>query len=388
METVELIIECSMDDRHEETIKSLGVIKYSLPMINSYVIEIPKEKLKKLRGIPGINSVCDNCIIKAQIFETKKVVNAINLSNYRNIRYTGKGITLAILDTGIAPVDDLCYPKNRIIAFKDFVNGKNEPYDDNAHGTHVAGIAAGNGHCSDGKYSGIAPECNIVSIKILDNNGHGNASDVLAGLQWLMDNREKYNIRIANLSIGTIDAGSNDPLVRAVEYAWDKGIVMTIAAGNNGPDARTVTSPGISKKVITVGASDDHKSSTIWGASLVNFSGRGPTSECIVKPDVLAPGADIISCLSTSDGISEKRRAELKLVSEHYVRMSGTSMATPVLSGAIALLLEKYPHLKPDDVKYLLKKSAVSLNYPKNQQGWGLLNIQELLNQEGLHVRQ
>jgi serine protease AprX len=136
-----------------------------------------------------------------------------------------------------------------------------------------------------------------------------------------------------------------------------------------------------------VGASDDHKSVTIWGDSLVNFSGRGPTSECIIKPDIIAPGADIISCLSTTPEISAKRLEELKIVSSHYVCMSGTSMATPVLSGAVALLLEKYPQLYPDDVKYLLKKSASNLHYAANQQGWGLLNIKNLLNQEGSHVR-
>ncbi|MDR2903118.1 MAG: S8 family peptidase [Clostridiales bacterium] len=319
--------------------------------------------------------------------EARATVNASENKEFRE-SYTGKGVTIAILDTGLAPVDDLCYPENRILAFKDFINKKDKPYDDNAHGTHVAGIAAGNGHLSDGKYKGIAPEANIVSLKILDAKGRGSGADVLAGLQWVMDNRQRYNIRVANLSIGTADMGSNDPLVRAVEHAWDNGIVMVIAAGNNGPDGSTITSPGISKKVITVGASDDHKSVQIWGDSLVNFSGRGPTSECIVKPDIIAPGADIVSCLSTTPDISPKRMEELKIVSDNYVRMSGTSMATPVLSGAIALLLEKYPHLYPDDVKFLLKKSASNLHYSANQQGWGLLNISNLLNQEGYHVRE
>ena len=250
----------------------------------------------------------------------------------------------------------------------------------------MAGIAAGNGFCSKGQYRGIAPEANIVVVKILDAEGKGNAADVLAGLQWVMDNREKYNIRVANLSIGTLDVGSTDPLVRAVEYAWEQGVVIVVAAGNNGPDYKTVTSPGISRKVITVGASDDHNSVTIWGTSLVNFSGRGPTSECIIKPDVLAPGSEIISCLSTSDSISKRRHDDLKIVNDFYVKMSGTSMATPVISGAVALLLEKYPNLTPDDVKYRIKNSAVNLNYPPNQQGWGLLNVQRLLEQEGLHV--
>jgi serine protease AprX len=234
---------------------------------------------------------------------------------------------------------------------------------------------------------GVAPECLFVGVKILDAAGRGNASDVLAGLQWIVDNRERYNIRVANLSIGASDAGSSDPLVRAVEYAWDSGVIVNIAAGNNGPAPGSVTSPGISRKAITVGAYDDNKPTNVWGARLVNFSGRGPTSECIVKPDILAAGEDVVSCLSNSPEISPKRRAELRLVNEYYVKMSGTSMATPIISGAIALLLEKYPRLKPDDVKYLIKKSAKPLDYSKNRQGWGAIDISELLNQEGFHVR-
>ena len=244
--------------------------------------------------------------------------------------------------------------------------------------THVAGIAAGNGTSSGGKYAGIAPEANLAAVKILDAEGKGSAADVLAGVQWLIDNRERYNIRIANLSIGTADAGSSDPLVRAVEAAWDAGIVMLVAAGNNGPASGSVTSPGISRKVITVGASDDNRTVTIWGDSVVHFSGRGPTTECIVKPDVVAPGAEITSCL-TNTPISDTRRASLRIVSPAYVEMSGTSMSTPMVAGAVALLLEKHPALTPNEVKLWLKQSTVSLRYTQNQQGWGLLDVGALL---------
>ena len=122
----------------------------------------------------------------------------------------------------------------------------------------MAGIAAGDGRMSYGRHRGVAPNANIVSVKVLDAAGRGNATDALAGIQWVIDNRERYNIRVANLSIGTKDTGSNDPLVRAVEAAWDAGIVMIVAAGNNGPAKQSITSPGTSRKVITVGASDDH----------------------------------------------------------------------------------------------------------------------------------
>jgi len=251
----------------------------------------------------------------------------------------------------------------------------------------VCGIAAGNGKNSSSKYMGIAPEVNIVAIKVLNGEGQGSSSAVLAGIQWVLDNKENYNIRIANLSVGTPDIGSRDPLIAAVEKAWDMGIVMNVAAGNNGPQKSSVTSPGVSKKIITVGASDDDISVNIWGNSLVNFSGRGPTSECIIKPDILAPGTNIVSCLTKTPNLKRVNSEEFNKIGTHYLSLSGTSMATPIVSGAIALLLEKYSFLTPDDVKLMLIKSATGLNYPKNHQGFGLLNIEKLVNMEVCYAR-
>ena len=285
-------------------------------------------------------------------------------------------IGIAILDTGVAPVDDL-----HILTSVDFVNKRTHAYDDNGHGTHVAGIAAGNGAKSYGRHMGVAPGAGIVAVKVLDEAGRGNATDALAGIQWIIDNRLLYNIRVANLSIGTLDSGSADPLVRAVEAAWDAGIVMVIAAGNNGPAKQSITSPGTSRKVITVGAADDHNLVDIAGSSLKNFSGRGPTLECIIKPDIVAPGCGIISALSNSAEMSEERLKRLKVVDEYYVKMSGTSMASPRIAGAIALLLSKYPNISPNEVKLRLKNSAVDMRLSPNRQGWGLLDIGRFLTQ-------
>jgi serine protease AprX len=226
---------------------------------------------------------------------------------------------------------------------------------------------------------GVNPEANLVSVKVLDREGQGNSSDALAGIQWIIDNKERFNIRVANLSIGTSDAGSLDPLVRAVEAAWDAGIVMVIAAGNNGPSRGSITSPGTSRKVITVGAYDDGNCVDAFGASLVNFSGRGPTSECVVKPDVLATGCEVISCLSNSPEMSPKRLTMLNTIMEHYVKMSGTSMASPAIAGAISLLLTQRPHLSPNEVKLAIKHSSTDLFLPPNRQGWGKLDINALL---------
>lgn len=382
-DNVEIIVECSMDDRWENMIKQFGTVKYRLPVIDSYVVEIPRKYIYNLKNIKGIKSVHENTHITAQMKNARKVVKW-EAAQSQNL--TGKGIGVAILDTGIAPVNDFIQPKNRLIAFKDFANNKLEPYDDNGHGTHVAGIACGNGTNSNGLYCGIAYESNLIGVKILDKEGKGNTSKVLAGIQWIVDNKDKYNIRIANLSIGSPGSNSLDPLVKAVNAAWDYGIIMTIAAGNNGPKNSSITSPGISKKAITVGSSDDSESVTIWGSSQKNFSGRGPTLECVIKPDIVAPGANIVSCLSPIAYIDSSNTEGVKIVDKNYLQLSGTSMSTPIVTGAIALLLQKYPSLTPNDVKYMLKYSTTDLGYPKNQQGWGLIDIEKLISREVEHV--
>lgn len=372
----DIIIECT-GKALCASIAEIGNIKYHLPLINAYVLEVKEEDVALLCNTPGITLVHNTTSVTTQMQHARKVVKA---DAAHRMGIYGRDITIAVLDTGISPVKDLTATPQRMLAFKDFINSVDNAYDDNGHGTHVAGIAAGSGMCSDGKYAGIAPMANVIGIKVLDEDGNGSSSDVLAGLQWIVDNKCRYNIRIANLSVGTHEIFHNDPLVRGVEAAWDCGIVMTIAAGNNGPTPSSVTSPGISRKVITVGTSDDHAPVEILGRTAQYYSGRGPTNECIIKPDILAPGAAIISCLSQN--LPERRSKSLSanIVTPNYLSLSGTSMSTPVVSGAIALLLELHPHLHPDEVKLLLKLSSADLNKPKNHQGWGLLDIERLIS--------
>lgn len=280
------------------------------------------------------------------------------------LTFTGHGIGVAILDTGIYPHPDF---DNRITAFYDAVRRRLRPYDDNGHGTHISAIIGGSGCSSQGRYCGIAPGCNIISVKVLDSKGNGFASDVLFGLRWLRQNREQLGIRIVNISVGSYsnkNMSEDSALVRGVNAAWDDGLVVVVAAGNNGPAPMTVTTPGISRKVITVGCSDDYKEVSVMGSRMVDYSGRGPTKNCICKPEIIAPGAGIISC--ANDG-------------RRYTVKSGTSMSTPIVAGAIALLLEKYPGMTNRDVKLRLRERAVDQGLPKNQQGWGMLDITRLL---------
>lgn len=271
---------------------------------------------------------------------------------------TGKGIGVAVIDTGIFPHVDF---DNRIIAFQDMEHGRKVPYDDNGHGTHIAGILGGSGSASRGKCRGIAPECDFIGIKVLDKQGNGKKEHVLQAFQWILENHVKYHIRIVNISVGTTYRSDGDHriLIDGVDQVWDAGLVVVAAAGNGGPAPGTVTAPGSSRKVITVGASD--MLSARYGSS-----GSGPTMECICKPDIVAPGQHILSC-------APQRKGRL------YVRKSGTSMATPVISGAAARMLEYDPSLTNVEIKMLLKESAVDAGYPRNRQGWGVFHMQRFL---------
>ena len=289
---------------------------------------------------------------------------SIHCEDLDTMGLTGAGVGVAVLDTGIYPHEDF---ENRIMAFKDFVRRRPGPYDDNGHGTHIAAMIGGNGASSDGRYRGVAPGCGLIAVKVLDFRGNGFASDVLAGLRWIRENKEKYGIRVVNISVGSLsrkDMSENSVLVRGVDAAWDDGLVVVVAAGNHGPGRMTITTPGISRKVITVGCSDDSKEVEVMGNRMVDYSGRGPTMACISKPDLVAPGSGIISCCNQPG---------------QYMPKSGTSMSTPLVSGAVALLLERYPQMTNRDVKLRLIERAVDMGRPHNQQGWGLLDVGRLL---------
>lgn len=277
---------------------------------------------------------------------------------------TGKGVGVAVLDTGIFPHRDF---DRRIIGFADMVNHRIGPYDDCGHGTHISGIIGGSGGVSDGRYQGMAPGCSLIAVKVLDRKGNGSASDVLAGIAWILERKEKLGIRLINISVGSYGKrgmSENSALVKGVDRAWDAGLVVVVAAGNNGPGRMSITTPGISRKVITVGCSDDDMEVVVGGNRMVDYSGRGPTAACVCKPDVVAPGCGVVSCSSWKD---------------RYVIKSGTSMSTPIVTGAIALLLEKYPEMSNRDVKLKLMESSRDIGLPRNQQGWGLLDVRRLL---------
>lgn len=287
---------------------------------------------------------------------------------------TGKGITAAVLDTGIYPHEDFLVPQNRICCFRDFVKGKQNCYDDNGHGTHVSGIIASAGTLADGSQVGVAPEASIAALKVLDQNGSGKMDTMIRAIDWLLLHYKMYGIRIVNISVGMpVKNGRNpqkDLLVQKVEQLWNAGMVVVVAAGNEGPGRYTITSPGVSKKVITVGAQemgqeDSRGRNGQWtGNRQKGYSGCGPVpGTCVCKPDVVAPASGVISC---------------DHVGRAYKKRSGTSMATPVVTGMIALLLSAQPWLTNLDVKIRLMETAKDCGTARNRQGWGAICPEEL----------
>jgi len=303
---------------------------------------------------------------------------AINSPILQENNLTGKDITIAVLDTGIYPHQDL---EGRITGFKDFVNNRSEAYDNNGHGTHCAGDAAGDGASSDGTYKGPAPEANVVGIKVLDKMGAGSLSTVITGVEWCIENQTQFDIRVLSLSLGSTAALSSedDPVVKVVEQAWDNGIVVCAAAGNEGPSSQTIASPGISPKIITVGAADDHNTADRSDESVADFSSRGPTTDGVMKPDLLTPGVDIISLRSPRSYLDKTNKASR--VEQDYISFSGTSMATPICAGVVAQLLQSDTSLTPDQVKEQLMSASEDLGQSPNVQGSGYLNAANLIKE-------
>ncbi|MCM1154657.1 MAG: S8 family peptidase [Roseburia sp.] len=291
-----------------------------------------------------------------------RVRNQLGCSERIQLSCKGGPVTVAVLDTGFYEHPDLA---GRVLAFHDFVNHRSRLYDDSGHGTHVAGCIGGNGLMSNGRYRGIAPGCLFCIGKVLDQNGEGSIESMYHGLLWVMQNRLHHHIRVLNISVGIGNPNEKskvEAVVGLLEAVWKSGIVVVCAAGNDGPKDGTISPLGNSRKVITVGC---HEDGYFGNRSNLceNYSGRGDNSILYRKPDVVAPGTDIVSCSNRGSG---------------YVKKSGTSMAAPVVSGAAALLLQKYPYLNNEQVKRKIVYSARDLGDSWNKQGWGMLDIERL----------
>jgi len=366
-----------------------AVITEELPIIDAVVVEMDRADFAaaSVAPPPGVRFTSNQRRLfvdpippPSDTWRLDSAVPTLGVEGLWRQGYHGQGVGIAILDTGIAPHPDVA---DRILAFKDFVLGRTEPYDDQGHGTHVAGDAAGSGAVSEGRFSGTAPRANLVGIKVLDKRGAGRISDIIKGIEWAVRNRERYNIRVLNMSLGgnVSDSYRDDPVAQAAARAVDAGIVAVVAAGNSGPKSETIGTPGNHPRVLTVGALDDRGTADRADDDLAPFSSRGPTAvDGLAKPDVLAPGVAITS--ATSPGSAIDRMPRVPHVGKWYVTLSGTSMATPTVAGVVADLLAAVPDATPDAVKEALRATAHPLQgkgYDPNEQGAGCVDAEAAL---------
>ncbi len=289
----------------------------------------------------------------------------------------GTGIGVAVIDSGIAAHPDLnnATGTSRVVYSQSFVAGDTTTSDKYGHGTHVAGLIGGNGASSGtangyaATYAGIAPNVNLINLRVLDQNGMGTDSQVIAAIQQAISLKSTYNIRVINMSMGrpVFEKYTLDPVDQAVEAAWKAGIVVVCAAGNSGRFAPTngfgtVGVPANDPAVITVGATMTELTSTRVDDQIASYSSKGPTTlDHIVKPDLVAPGNAQVSLRvagSTLDTTYPQYEVTPTSGTSKYYVLSGTSMATPIVSGAVALMLQKTPTLTPDQVKARLMKTA------------------------------
>jgi serine protease AprX len=367
-----------------------------LGIINGYAIEVPNRLLKTLAAHPNVVQFHVDRPLYKQNLRTSVTTGSRALQQALGI--TGAGVGVAVIDSGIATWhDDLTnrssrvypYGNQRVSAFVDFVNSRALPYDDDGHGTHVAGVIAGNGYDSGGQKAGMAPDASIISLKVLDANGQGTIRHIIAALDWVLANRSKYNIRVVNLSVtaNVTESYWTDPLTLAAKRLVDAGVVVVAAAGNRGRNAGGqsqyggIGAPANAPWVLTVGASSTNGTSVRTDDSMAAFSSRGPTYlDWTAKPDLVAPGVGTVSMAApgstlVSLNLKSLIAGTLSTASPPYLSLSGTSMAAPVVSGVVAQMLQVNPRLTPNAVKAILQYTAQAYpGYDALTQGAGFLN--------------
>ena len=365
-----------------------GEILMGLDIIHAFVARIPAGAAREISAQPSVRWIspdapmeeaqCSQCINTANLasayIKSIRADQTWNTTPYRQ----GAGIGVAVVDSGINWQTDLytIMGQNRVIANVRFNTDYNQTTFDNfGHGSHIAGVVGGNGRTLNGKYIGVAPKSNIINVKVSNDDGSSTVSSVVAGLEWILKNRARYNIRVVNISLNSSveESYHTSPLTAAVEVLWFNNIVVVVSAGNNGTE--TLYPPANDPFVITVGAVDDKGTASITDDEVASFSAHS-SENGLKKPDLVAPGRNIVSLMGNVNGVIPSAHPANK-VDNTYFRMSGTSVAAPMVSGAAALLLEDEPNLTADQVKYRLMATAnTSWNgYNANKAGAGYLDV-------------
>ena len=369
-----------------------GQVTTRLDIIKGVAANISTSKVAALRLEKGIIAVTPNGKVKTSDNDKSEVLsaqpgskgNGVPVTDYPDVvgadlvwaqGVTGAGVSVAVLDTGVADVTQFSKgSKSRIVGWKDFVDKDKKPKDPNGHGTHVAGIIANGQQGGDGEWNGMAPDTNIVGVRVLDDQGAGTYETVIAGLQWVLQHKADYNIRVVNLSLVSPASAPYwaDPLDQAVTAVWADGLVVVVAAGNSGPGPMSISVPGNNPYAITVGAFTDNYTPSDWNDDYIpDFSATGPTLDGFIKPDLVAPGGHIVSTTKQNSFLSSQYPDNR--VKSDYFKMAGTSQAAAIVSGIAALAISKDPALTPDQFK--LRITATALPWIDASQNPGIYSM-------------
>ena len=363
-----------------------GTAGRPLPSVGGQVADVPDAALEALARQPGVNRVNLDRRVQGTLERTGATIGARFVHD--TLGFDGSGIGIAVIDSGVTSWhDDL--GTDRVARFVDFVSFLPAAHDDYGHGTHVAGILAGSGYDSGGRRRGIAPGATLLVEKVLDGAGQGYISNVIAAIDYAIANKNALHLRIVNLSVaaGVYESYNTDPLTLAAKRAVEAGLVVVSAAGNLGRTADGsaqyggVGAPGNAPWVITVGASSHNGTADRSDDTVAPFSSRGPSAiDFQAKPDLVAPGVGIESLAEAGSTLYNTKPlmrlwGTVATATEPYLSLSGTSMASPVVSGSIALMLQANPALTPNQVKALLQITAEKRDgYDALTEGAGFLN--------------
>src|SRR5213594_164018 len=387
-----------------------GTLTATHSSIRGYSAKISAGSLEQLAADKNIERISGDLPVKAHMdvaYRAVRADRAAAVSGWWCTGLTGKGVGIALVDTGVQLHQDFKRPYGAKQAVEVEVVGHETGLQDYfGHGTHVAGILNGNGAASSDSLSfrsfrGLAPGAQLISVRALSPDGTGRTSDIITGIDWVVKNAGTYNIRVLNLSLGhpVYESYKTDPLCRAVASAVRKGIVVVVAAGNDGAIGTgfgTITSPGNSPSAITVGAVDDRNTVPAADDVLAWYSSKGPALvDFVVKPDLVAPGTWIVSTRAVSSWLDTQHHELTLQVGDYrndpvnaaqdgsYYSLAGTSMAAPMVAGAAALMLQKDPTLNPATVKARLMKSAVKDERLVFETGAGALDVYGAVNATG-----
>jgi serine protease AprX len=366
-----------------EAVRRLGgTVQKPLDIVDGVAATVPGSRLGELSRDPAVGAVTADRRTQFEDFTYSDTTVASNFVKTARVGttwskgYLGSGIGVAVLDTGISEMPDFA---GRLVHGPD-LSGEGTLVDNYGHGTAMAGAVGGSGQDSasqkGGAYTGAAPKATLVAVKVAGRNGVADVSTVLAGMHWVSAYKDQFNIRVLNLSWGTASTQDPavDPLNYAVERLWKQGIVVVVAAGNSGPNSGTITKPADDPLVITASAYDDKGNLDASDDALPAWSSRGPTAQGLTKPDLLVPGRTIVTARSYGSYVEVSNPKAL--VAPSYIKGSGTSQAAAVTSGLAALILAAHPDYTPDQVKQVLKSTAVPMpGKTANEQGAGRVNL-------------